>query len=315
MLIRVLAAVLLVLTPYAAFAALDEGPVPENWKLEIYGKGTSSPQGDSIHIATAGGSGGLYLRVALDKGQRYRLVVRGKPLQSVANLRVKLDDGTPRWFAAPDGRFETAVVGASQLEALIYSDSPFAYRLDTIDVERCETCRSESERLAELKAPFPGWSLQLYGRPELKAGEGVTITGNGEPAGLIFETTALKRYHLYRIRLTRGSGTDNVIARFDVPNRKPKWVHLREPVVVHDVFGTSAIKMWIYADTAFTYQLRKIGLEDCGYWYCSGDLGELTQLVRDQMGAGLAGWLTIVSYGIAMILLVACLVLAPRAVR
>jgi len=80
----------------------------------------------------------------------------------------------------------------------------------------------------------------------------------------MFDRDGLSRLAGYRLRIDGVPVAGNVILRLDVGDRTPVWIHARPGVEERVVYGASAIKVWIYADLPFTYDLRGLTLENCG---------------------------------------------------
>lgn len=118
--------------------------------------------------------------------------------------------------------------------------------------------------LAQPKAPH--WTPSLYGDPALSLPDDqhLRIAVNNPPGGLMFDRDGLSRLAGYRLRIDGVPVAGNVILRLDVGDRTPVWIHARPGVEERVVYGASAIKVWIYADLPFTYDLRGLTLENCG---------------------------------------------------
>ena len=229
-----------------------------------------------------------------------------------ANVRLRLDDGEPRWFGAPTGQLEIPVAGASLVEALIYSDERFVYQLEGLELDICPTCLSEAERATVVSERFSGWSISLFGSPEItRSPLGIVIEGRDGPAGVVFEKDGLNPRHRYLIQIEGNVVSANPILRFDLSGRQPIWLQVTEPIVERTISGADALKMWIYADAAFKYDLQGIRFDDCGYWNCSFDVARQLAHARDllQRGfgdgvvAGIDVLLTLLSYVVAIVLI------------
>lgn len=308
-------------TPLAHTQPVDA--VSEGWQQAIYANGRVLPLGGGFEISTPSGSGGLYLRKRIAKDQRFRFIVAGSLVSSAPNLRVQLDEGEPRWFSAPNGQFEMPIVGVAVVEALIYSDGPFVYRLDAITLEPCPLCRSDRERLAIVEDLFPNWSIKLYGTPDLSRSTLGVLIENTRPAhaGLIFEKTGLIPDRRYRVELDGEIESADTSARFDIDESPPQWVHLAEGSVDRIISGTAALKVWIYSDIAFRYDLQGIRLVDCGS--CVFDIGRSMQSqiahVRRAFGKDVAGGvgasLNLLSYFLSVVLAATAVIAAWRPPR
>src|SRR5205823_5539342 len=104
-------------------------------------------------------------------------------------------DGQPyAWQTLGAGRTVLILPQARELEVLLYGDSPFAFELHSIAVERCLECTTESIS----SRTFPGWQVTHYvSGPVLLpytrdlqamwvAPDGaVELRGNGSAAGVL----------------------------------------------------------------------------------------------------------------------------------
>jgi hypothetical protein len=261
-----LAGILLSLSGLTVFAqglaaAADQSQLGP-WQIDEY-RSPQWTQKDNVVTLTAAKSAGLYFRISSDIATRYQLIVKGQPLSGMANLRIKLDDGAPQYFSAPNGQFELSVDGTHDIEALIYADQPFSYRLDEIALKPCPTRPTASERAASASSFAPAANVRLYGDPEVarrdEPGNSFLSIHHGAsgPAGIYFEYV-LSPDRSYRLTINGNtvSGTNSL--RLDTDNDEPGLFSVLPGTMSLVITAKTKLQVLLYSDSPFEYWLGNI---------------------------------------------------------
>jgi len=75
---------------------------------------------------------GVFFNFSFDTDSRRRIVVTGKNISGSATLRVTYDQGKPNYIQMKDDSITLTVCKARKVELLIYSDSYYSYKLESI---------------------------------------------------------------------------------------------------------------------------------------------------------------------------------------
>ena len=245
------------------------------WRTEIFNNGALDCSEAPVVVSSSPkGSGGAYFRATLEPSKRYRLTVAGHATSGAATFRLTRGDSAPEWLSAPDGARETLLIGVAKVEALIYSDSGFSYRLDRLSLEECASCRTEQERADVATAVAPGWAAALYREPSLRVdGDGaLAIGGDGGPAGIELRRDGLDPRRAYRVTIAGRGGFGAGMLRIDRDDARSQWIAAPEGVLPLTVSGASWIRLAFYGDAAFDYRLRAVAIETCADCETDSDL-------------------------------------------
>lgn len=88
------------------------------------------------HLTIAGNHppAGLFFNYNLNSEEKFSIEVDGKALQGTTTMRIRNNEESPQYFAAPDGIREILVSNTDALELLFYSDNVFSYQLNSIQI-------------------------------------------------------------------------------------------------------------------------------------------------------------------------------------
>ena len=237
-------------------------------------RGARLQRGAGRRLLLAQRLGRRHFRATLEPSKRYRLTVAGHAASGAATFRLTRGDSAPEWLSAPDGARETLLIGVAKVEALIYSDSGFSYRLDRLSLEECASCRTEQERADVATAVAPGWAAALYREPSLRVdGDGaLAIGGDGGPAGIELRRDGLDPGRAYRVTIAGRGGFGAGMLRIDRDDARSQWIAAPEGVLPLTVSGASWIRLAFYGDAAFDYRLRAVAIETCADCETDSDL-------------------------------------------
>jgi hypothetical protein len=235
------------------------------WQIDEY-RSPQWTQKDNIVTLTAAKSAGLYFRISSDIATRYQLIVKGQPLSGTANLRIKLDDGAPQYFSAPNGQLELSIDGTHDIEALIYADQPFSYRLDEMALKPCPTCSPASERIALASSFAPAANVRLYGDPAITRRDEpgnsfLSIHGASGSAGIYFDYI-LSPDRSYRLTINGDMVSGNTILRIDTDNDEPRWSKALAGTMSVLITGKTKLQALLYSDAPFEYRLGNINITE-----------------------------------------------------
>ena len=125
------------------------------WQLEPYGAVGWTPNAGSVRLSSAATQGGIFFRRQLDPAKTYRLQLDGHAVSGKTTVRVTIGQSGPKWLPAPDGAKHLTVSASDSIEALIYGDAAYAYRLDTIAIEECAACLADRQFARLVVAEIP----------------------------------------------------------------------------------------------------------------------------------------------------------------
>src|SRR5581483_4008805 len=94
-----------------------------------------------------GGPTGVLLTRRLDRAITYRLTLHGMRKNAAPALRLRFDAGAYVWRTVDrgDGDLDIVLPNASRVEALLYSDAPFAFDVRRLSVEPCTNCMTDAQ--------------------------------------------------------------------------------------------------------------------------------------------------------------------------
>ena len=236
------------------------------WRIDEY-RAPQWTQKGSVVTLMAAQSAGLFFRTSFDTATRYQLIVKGQPLSGAANLRITLDDGAPQYFSAPNGQFELSIAGTHDIEALIYADQPFSYRLDEIALKPCPTCSTVSERATLASSFAPAANIRLYGDPAVARGDELGNSflsihhGISGPAGIYFEYV-LSPDRSYRLTINGNTVSGTTGLRIDTDNDMPRWSSALDGTLSVIINGKTKLQVLLYSDSPFEYRLGNITITE-----------------------------------------------------
>lgn len=246
------------------------------WQTIDYGSPQVNAETDGVDISgPATPASGLYFIRSADRAKTYRLLFKGTVESGSATLRLKIDDAQPAYFKAPQGETEYVIGHARRIEVLIYGDAAFSYRLQSLSLVPCPTCKITAETLSQAGQAVPGWSVDVYHQPDVeRTDETLLIEANTPPAGL-FLRRQLDRAKTYRLTvagdLERGAATLRIVRG----ENEPEYWPLPGGESSQIVSSVDAIELLIYGDVPFSYKLRKIDIEECEKCLTDGKLKEI----------------------------------------
>jgi hypothetical protein len=120
-------------TPYLSAPV----PAPYPRELQVLWSGD-----EGVQLRGSGSASGVLLTRRLDAAVTYRLLLHGTRRNAAPALRVRLDDRPFIWRTIDrgDGDLNLVLPKAERLEALLYSDAPYAFDLHGLTVEPCSDC-------------------------------------------------------------------------------------------------------------------------------------------------------------------------------
>ncbi len=119
------------------------------WQVEPYGAVEWTSNAGSVRLSSPASASGIFFRRRLDPAKTYRLQLDGHAVSGSTTVRVTTGQRGPKWFPAPNGAKHLTVSASDSIEAVIYGDAAYAYRLDTIAIEECAACLADRQ-FAEL---------------------------------------------------------------------------------------------------------------------------------------------------------------------
>jgi hypothetical protein len=243
---------------------LAGGACAGQWTTSDYGQPVVRGDGASVDIVgPSSAASGVYFTQSEETGGKYRLVVEGKLVRGAVTLRVQVDDDAPLYLVAPNGKAEYPLGPAHKVQALIYSDSAFEYRVVSIALVACPTCRSKSDVLAAAARIGNGWTIDTYNQPTVENADGtLSISAANPPAGLVFRK-ALNANMIYRVRVKGSQLKGRTTLRITIGKQQPSYGAAPDGDFSRIVSGASAIELLLYGDAAFTYGLQEITIEEC----------------------------------------------------
>ena len=248
-----------------AIAAAQEVTPPrpvefQGWRIEAYGPVEWTPGDNDIQLGSTGAPGGLHFRRELTADTRYRLTVAGTSLSGVTTVRVTADGDNPEWFPAPDGSTGILIGARRALEVVVYSDTPYLYRLHTLQLEECADCLKPAEVLARA---FQGWQIEPYGSVEwVPVEKAVQLASTAGPGGLAFKQT-LTPTETYRVTIDGTPVSGQTTLRFTAGQAGPQWYAAPDGGRTFTVWGRDAVELVVYSDTPYAYRLQTLTVEPC----------------------------------------------------
>jgi len=248
------------------------------WRVIGFHHPMVTPGAGGTIIAGGQQPAGAIFRSELDRGAVYRLVIDGVPRDGSSSIRLRFDGDHAAWRTLERGRVVLVLPQTRTLEALVYSDAPYAYELRALSVERCVDCVTDQEFAnafpgwtvvpyvsAPVPVPYPSslqvaWPLVLWPRTPA-----VELRGRGGPTGLLL-TRALDRSVVYRLRVfgQRRNAAPTLRLRLD-----------DQPFVWHTVDRgdgdlnivlpkASRIEALLYSDAPYAFDVARLDVEPCG---------------------------------------------------
>jgi hypothetical protein len=215
---------------------------------------------------------GAFFRAPLDPGSVYRLIIDGAAHGRPATVRLRFDGGADAWRTLGTGRVTLILKQAHTVEALVYADGPYSYRLESMKLERCADCVT-SARAAQV---FPGWDVIPYVSTPIAvpyeaalqvlrpAQDGIALQGRGGATGVLL-TRRLDPNVTYRLRLhgTRANAAPALRIRID--DRPFIWRTLdRGDGDLNLVLPKGArIEALLYSDDRYEFEVHSLALEPC----------------------------------------------------
>lgn len=112
------------------------------FSVSFYKNATLSQK--TLPITIASEAGGVYF-VSNDVKEEFSIVtITGEPIKAKATLRTRYDDNPPVYASLTENA-RVWVEPHTRLELLIYSDAPFEYRMDFLELQTCSECMTENE--------------------------------------------------------------------------------------------------------------------------------------------------------------------------
>ena len=130
---------------------------------ELYHSPEISADGERVYVSAAGDAG-FRLQYKLDPRLVYEVTVEGANESGHTTLRIGRD-GKVSYHPAPDGQMVYSIFGVRLLELLIYSDSPYRYRLDKVSILLCPECKNDEELRAEIRRQIPALDMMFAEQP------------------------------------------------------------------------------------------------------------------------------------------------------
>ena len=125
------------------------------WQLEPYGALEWTSNLESVSVSGQAPASGMFFRRQLDPEKAYRLQVGGHPVSGDTTLRITTSARGPIWFPAPNGVKRLTVAASHSIEALIYGDAAYSYRLDAIAIEECAACLTDRQFARKINTQVP----------------------------------------------------------------------------------------------------------------------------------------------------------------
>ena len=119
-----------------------------------YGDGVLADEKKSLKVRALAGPGGIFFRRNFD-GPTI-VTVLGKLLRGQVTLRVRAgDEGKPRYLSLKEGTASVYIQENGMFEFLVYSDGPFAYRIDGVSVAPCPKCGTDRDLRQQIEKDIP----------------------------------------------------------------------------------------------------------------------------------------------------------------
>ena len=260
-------------------------PTYNGWEVEAFGPAEWTETEGRILLQGTTAPGGLFFRRQLDPTQRHRLTIDGQVVTGRTTVRLTVDQGKPEWSAAPDGQ-KAVIVSGQKLELVIYSDTPFAYRIRDLKIEACSDCPSAG---APIAGAFPGWQAEPFGPLEwTAAADGVRLGGVTGAAG-VFLRRSLDRDKSYRLTVAGQSIAGQTTVRLTLDQERPQWLPAPHGQSVFTISGRAALELVVYSDTPFTYSVRSVALDECPTCLTDRQLKDRILAESPKLGEALGG--------------------------
>ena len=243
----------------AAFAgapaqAARTGAEFRGWRTETFGPVVVA-SGQDMRIGSTAGPGGVFFRRTIAADASYRLTIAGQAQSGQTTVRLTLGQSPPQWLPAPDGRRVITFTGSQTIEVVVYSDTPYAYTLQALDLEVCERCVQPGE--------FRGWRLESYGTAEWASDASGATLASSAGAGGVFFRQALDPARTYRLQMAGREVSGGTTVRLTVGNVEPRWFRAPSGTRHLTVSGSDKVEVVVYGDAAHTYRLETLAMEEC----------------------------------------------------
>jgi len=123
---------------------------------------------------------------------------------------------------------------------------------------------AEARTVAAVEHAFPGWSVAIFGQPTIRPErDGVVLDGDSaKPSGLFFKRK-LNTEHVYRLKVQGAAQGILPALRLRLDNHPLTWHALPDGDTDMILPRSAEIEALIYADVAYSFNLRAIGVEPC----------------------------------------------------
>jgi hypothetical protein len=225
------------------------------WRTETFGPVAVAASRD-LRIGSSAGPGGMLFRRSLVSGSSYRLTITGKPLSGQTTVRLTVGQSPPQWLPAPDGQRVVTFTGSGQtLEVVVYSDTPYEYRLDDLTLDACDGC--------VLPAEFRGWKLESYGTAEWAADAISTTLASSAGAGGVYFRRTIDPALTYRLQIAGRELSGVTTVRLTIGKNAPRWFRAPDSPRRFTVSGSDSIEVVVYGDGTHSYRLDAIAMDEC----------------------------------------------------
>lgn len=226
------------------------------WRIETFGPvAVVVASDDDVQLSSTSAPGGMFFRRTLTAGASYRLTIIGHVRSGQTTVRLTLGQSQPQWFPAPDGQKIMTFIASASVEVVVYSDTPYEYRLQDLVLEPCDDCARP--------AVFTGWQVEPYGAVESTSkASSLVLASPGNPGGLFFRK-AIDPDKTYRLRIAGKALSGGTTVRLTVGRADPKWFPAPDGTKHVTVSGSESIEVVVYGDAAYAYHLETLAMDEC----------------------------------------------------